>query len=125
MAFFFGNRPDFVRECERLREIGKREFLLETMLVDDAPVAAEVFGEGEELVAFDGGDTTAAWDTFFIRESGRHACSFHIRGEFRRIDAMTKRFPAVDEDYRNVVRVLTAEIFIGVDVDFGDFDANT
>ena len=95
------------------------------MLVDDAPVAAEVFGEGVELVAFDGGNAAAARDAFFIRESGRHACSFHIRGEFRRIDPMTKRFAAVDDDHRNVVRVLAAEIFIGVDVDFGDFDANT
>ena len=68
MSLLFRDRADAIRERQRLREIGKRELLLQMMLVDDAPIAAELLRQRRQLLAFQRRHAAAARDARLLRQ---------------------------------------------------------
>ena len=68
VALLLGDRSDLVREGERLREVGEAKLPLEVVLVDDAPLRAELACERGQLLPFHRRDAAAARDAFLIGE---------------------------------------------------------
>ena len=68
MSLRFRDRADAVRKRQRLREIGKRELLLQMMLLDYAPVAAELLRQRRQLIALQRRHAAAARNAGLLRQ---------------------------------------------------------
>jgi hypothetical protein len=116
----FRNGADAVRKRQRLREIGKRELLLEVMLIDDAPVAAELFRQRRQLLPFQRRHAAAAGNAGLLRQGPPQLALGDPGRELPGRHAMAERFHTIDVDDRHIVRELRLQQGIVVDIDQRD-----